>query len=131
MRRITRIKQVFFTPFLFICFIHNIESSSIVHDAAFSPDGKVIGVGTDTGFQILDPTSKNLIYSFPVPIGVKFLKWAPDSQRVLLVSWQDQDSHLFFVRHTKESPTLFFSEEIRWFYTVVAYYGSDEYILRR
>jgi WD40 repeat protein len=131
MRRITRIKQVFFTPFLFICFIHNIESSSIVHDAAFSPDGKVIGVGTDTGFQILDPTSKNLIYSFPVPIGVKFLKWAPDSQRVLLVSWQDQEIPTYSLLDIQKNHLLFsFQEEIRWFYTVVAYYGSDEYILR-
>ena len=124
MRRITRIKQVFFTPFLFICFIHNIESSSIVHDAAFSPDGKVIGVGTDR-FQILDPTSKNLIYSFQFPIGVKFLKWR--QQRVLLVSGSG-DSHLFFVRHKRIAYSFLFRKKSAGS-TCCRYYGSDEYIL--
>ncbi|MGI6454787.1 MAG: WD40 repeat domain-containing protein [bacterium] len=125
----SKLIQVFILLFIFICFIHDSESSIIIHDAAFSPDGKMIGVGTDVDFQILDQASKNLIYSFPVPAGVKFLKWAPDSQQILLASWQEQETPSYSMLDIQQNRILFsFQEEIRWFYTFITgydYYSGD------
>lgn len=60
--------------FAFLCLTAVPANSVVIHDAAFSPEGKTIGIATDLGLQLRDSFTKWVYYSYSVPGGVKFMK---------------------------------------------------------
>ncbi|MGI6456342.1 MAG: WD40 repeat domain-containing protein [bacterium] len=67
----------------------------LIHDAVFSPDGKYIGIGTQEGFLLYEREGMRLVYFLDMPGEVYFLKWSPNSARVLLAHWPGNPLGLF------------------------------------
>lgn len=59
--------------------------TGIVYDAEYSPDGKMIAVGTSTGFHILDAETFNLIHQEFTERKIRIVKWFPDNDRIFIV----------------------------------------------
>lgn len=113
--------------FQFTLFASGQNNIEHINDASFSPHGKVIGIASDSGFQILDWMNQQVTYRFPIQGGVKFLKWSPNGNRVLLVLWQDGEIPTYSMLDIEQNQILFsFQDEIRWFYTFAAGYSFYE-----
>lgn len=91
--------------------------TQLIFDAAFAPDGKTRGAATVYGFQQYDRKTKALIYSYNMEKGARFLKWAPDSKRVLIATWEEGDVPTYiFLDIVEDRVISTFQDKVRWFY---------------
>lgn len=51
--------------FALVCLTAGPVNSITIHDAAFSPDGEMTGVATDSGLPLLDSQTTEMVYTFP------------------------------------------------------------------
>lgn len=101
------------------------EEIPFVTGAAFAPDGKSWGAATTEGFQQYALQNKSCIYRYPL-VNLKFFRWLPDSNRVLLASWVENEIPTYSLLNTQENRILnSFTEEMRWFYNQYRRYIYD------